>query len=82
MNAYKTPAEPCVCGIMHGADSAGPADAHGCVLAKGHAGPHEFADSRGGRWLWETDMECNCAHCRRCEGDYCTVFWRKPIAPS
>jgi len=63
---------------MHGSDSIRPSDAHGCVLAYGHSGPHEFVDQRGRYWLWETDMGCDCAHCRRCEGDYCTVYWRKP----
>lgn len=69
-----------VCGIMHGGDSVGPVDAQGCMLAEGHEGPHEFADQNGRRWLWETDMECDCEHCMRCDGDYCTVYWRKPLA--
>jgi hypothetical protein len=63
---------------MHGNDTVQPRDDHGCVLALGHDGPHEFADPNGRRWLWETDLECDCEHCMRCEGDYCTVYWEKP----
>jgi hypothetical protein len=72
-----TPAQQLVCGILHGSDFPCPTDSEGCLLADGHAGPHEFQDPSGQRWLWETDLECNCDHCRRCEGDYCTIYWRK-----
>lgn len=68
-----------ICGIMLGNEgSAGPLDMAGCLLPGGHSGPHEFADERGKPWLWEANMECTCAHCMRCEGDYCTTYWRKP----
>lgn len=26
---------------------------------------------------WETDWDCLCEHCIQCEGDYCTIYWRK-----
>lgn len=64
------------CGILHG-DESYPADLSGCLLANGHDGPHEFLADDGQRWLWETDLECECEHCMRCEGDYCTVYWPK-----
>lgn len=64
------------CGIFHG-DESYPADRSGCLLANGHEGPHEFLADDGQRWLWETDLECDCEHCMRCEGDYCTVYWPK-----
>ena len=66
-----------VCGILHGEDTLGPADPDGCVLPDGHDGPHEFVAPDGQWWQWETDMACTCWHCMRCEGDYCTVYWRK-----
>lgn len=65
------------CGVMHG-DTCFVRDEHGCVLPESHEGPHEFVEADGQRWLWETDLECACPHCSRLEGDYCTVFWRKP----
>lgn len=67
------------CGILHGSENY-PEDADGCILPEGHAGPHEFIDQNGAHWLWETDFQCMCEHCRRCEGDYCTIYWRKPSA--
>ncbi len=55
-------------------------DINGCVLPDGHSGPHEFVDQRARVWQWETDLECDCEHCRECEGDYCTTYWQKPAA--
>ncbi|ADX47334.1 hypothetical protein Acav_3433 [Paracidovorax avenae ATCC 19860] len=55
-------------------------DKYGCVLPEGHDGPHEFVAEDGRHWLLETDLGCNCAHCERCEGDYCTGYWLKPAA--
>ena len=66
------------CGIMHDRGEPFVIDSKGCLLAEGHEGPHEFADQRGQHWLWETDIECGCEYCMRCEGDYCTTYWRKP----
>lgn len=57
-----------------------PHDASGCLLTIGHDGPHEFIDDRGKVWLWETDLTCDCEHCMRCEGDYCSVYWERPQA--
>ena len=67
-----------LCSILHGSESPCPTDTDGCVLVDGHDGPHEFVDPEGCAWLWETDLECDCEHCLRCEGDYCTVYWKKP----
>ncbi len=68
---------PVCCGIMHGLGGPFVIDQEGCLLADGHDGPHEFADQRGQTWQWETDLECDCEHCMRCEGDYCTPYWQK-----
>lgn len=56
-----------------------PHDSTGCLLPSGHDGPHRFKDDQGAFWLWETDLSCDCEHCMRCEGDYCTVYWREPL---
>jgi len=66
------------CGTMLGNDR-NPYDHAGCLLPEGHSGPHEFVDSDGVRWQWETDWECDCEHCLQCEGDYCTIYWRAPL---
>lgn len=66
------------CDVMHESGPCMPTDMHGCILPNGHGGPHEFVDPHGKHWLWETDLECTCWWCRRCEGDYCTVYWEKP----
>lgn len=68
----------CVCAVMHGYETCQPVDDKGCLLEEGHEGPHEFEDPKGQRWLWETDMECDCEVCSLGEGDYCTIYWRKP----
>ncbi len=70
----------CVCGILHDNDGLNSADKDGCLLALGHDGPHEFVDLKGQSWRWDTDLECDCEHCQRCEGDYCTVYWPKPAS--
>ena len=51
-------------------------DEQGCILPIGHAGPHEFVSEDGTHWQWETDMECGCEHCKRCDGDYCISYWQ------
>lgn len=67
------------CGVMVGRGfMVGVYDDHGCVLPRNHRGPHEFIDREGKRWLWETDLECDCEHCMQCEGDYCILYWEKP----
>ena len=66
------------CGTLHGDYPGAPDDTDGCILPSGHIGPHEFVDADGQHWLWETDLECNCEHCMRCDGDYCTLYWEKP----
>lgn len=66
-----------VCGSVV-TDLVGPVDNTGCILEDGHTGPHEFISTDGEHWLWETDMECNCEHCMRCDGDYCFDYWKKP----
>jgi hypothetical protein len=62
------------CDIIHG-DPPFLIDEKGCHLPDGHDGPHEYIATNGKRIAWETYIECNCAHCRRCEGDYCTIYW-------
>jgi len=67
-----------VCGTMLDPEmTAGVADNQGCLLPLDHAGPHEFVSPRGESWLWELDLDCDCEHCMRCEGDYCIVYWKK-----
>lgn len=68
----------CVCGTLHHKGEMLPVDEEGCILPAGHDGPHEFVDSSGQHWLWETDFDCDCEHCMSCEGDYCTTYWPKP----
>ncbi len=68
------------CATLHGEGLVGVEDHDGCILVEGHDGPHEFIARDGGHWLWETDLECECEHCMRCEGDYCTTYWQKPNA--
>lgn len=62
------------CGIVIGRQG-GVRDERGCHLPEGHSGPHEFVSVDGDLYHWETDWECDCDHCRRCEGDYCIVYW-------
>ena len=68
----------CPCGIFHGYDDSQAVDTEGCLLPTEHDGPHEFVAPNGQHWLWETDMECDCEHCMQLEGDYCTIYWKKP----
>lgn len=64
-----------VCGIVH--DYTGcPKDRNGCRLPDGHEGAHEFVADDGAVYRWEIDLECTCEHCMRCDGDYCTTYWR------
>ena len=62
------------CGILcRGA--LGHEDEDGCRRPKGHAEPHEFVDQYGAIVQWETDLECDCDHCMKAEGDYCFTYW-------
>lgn len=66
-----------LCCVIH--SEGHPRDATGCQLPIGHEGPHEYRDEFGQPWLWETDFSCTCEACWKNEdGDYCTVYWRKP----
>lgn len=65
------------CSIIF-SDATSPVDTEGCHLPQGHDGPHEFVAKDGVVWCWETDLSCNCEHCLECEGDYCSVYWKKP----
>jgi hypothetical protein len=49
-------------------------------LSTGHTGPHEFVGADSVVYQWETDLECECSHCMRCEGDYCATYWLKDSA--
>tara|TARA_R110002033_G_scaffold136018_1_gene175692 strand:+ start:420 stop:644 length:225 start_codon:yes stop_codon:yes gene_type:complete len=70
-----------VCGIYFFSGHGGSAtDATGCLLKDGHVGPHEFSEASGKVWQWETDMNCDCEHCQRCDGDYCSTYWKKKIS--
>lgn len=69
------------CDILFSNEHIGPKDKDGCYLPRGHAEPHEFVADDGDVIQWETDLECDCDHCMRCEGDYCTTYWRKDSAP-
>ena len=64
-----------VCGIIHSPDIPLAHDEYGCRLKYGHSGPHEFVTEAGRVDNWETDFECTCDWCERCEGDYCTLYW-------
>lgn len=64
------------CGILFD-DLVAEKDATGCQLPMGHQGPHEFVSEFGVTYQWETDLECDCDHCMKAEGDYCTTYWRK-----
>ncbi len=64
-----------VCGAIH--SDGMPRDMTGCLLPDNHEGPHEFRAEDGTIWQWETDFECDCSHCMKFEGDYCTIYWRK-----
>jgi hypothetical protein len=66
------------CGILFGNDPGyAPKDERGCALPINHAGPHEFVATGGRTYQWETDVLCECDHCMRDEGDYCTTYWEK-----
>jgi hypothetical protein len=66
------------CDILHG-DGVGPKDKNGCRLPRNHGTePHEFVATDGATYQWETDLSCECDHCMKCEGDYCTIYWKKP----
>lgn len=66
------------CDILFTTDGIGPKDKNGCHLPNGHAEPHEFIAEGGATYQWETDWACDCDHCMRCEGDYCTIYWERP----
>ena len=43
------------CDILFSDPPFGPTDSNGCYLPMGHAGPHEFKDSKGFVYQWEND---------------------------
>ena len=63
------------CAVLFVEDYGGPTDDQGCHLPVGHAGPHEFVAKSGMTYQWETDLECDCEHCRSADGDYCVIYW-------
>ena len=67
------------CGILVGQN--GLHDKHGCRLPEGHPGPHEFLGRTGDVYQWETDWDCDCEHCKACEGDYCFLYWQVSDSP-
>jgi len=62
-----------ICSVIHPNDMCVPHDVHGCRLAEGHEGPHEFLSSAGCVYLWESDMECGECDPDECD---CTIYWR------
>jgi hypothetical protein len=68
-----------ICGVLHGDGPGVPEDEHGCILPVNHGvQPHEYIATDGVTYQWETDLACDCVHCMKCEGDYCTIYWQKP----
>ncbi len=67
-----------MCDILFVEGFCGPTDHKGCHLPRNHAEPHEFVATDGRTYQWETDWECDCDHCMKAEGDYCTTYWSKP----
>jgi hypothetical protein len=69
-----------LCAILHGEGMGSPPDENGCHLPANHGGqPHEYVATDGRTYQWETDLACDCDHCMRCEGDYCTTYWEKEL---
>ena len=73
-----TQAPSCPCGIMLSRNLGVPEDKEGCILPEGHQGSH-LSRTNQGLIGWETDWECDCEHCLRCEGDYCEVYWKHSV---
>lgn len=65
-----------LCHTLFSSEGCGPEDKTGCRLPAGHTEPHEFVDTKGLLYRWETDWECDCEHCRQNDGDWCTIYWR------
>jgi len=71
-----------ICGMINDGNLS-PADTEGCRLPVNHGGrPHEYVATDGRVIQWEVDLECDCDHCMRAEGDYCTVYWKKADEPA
>lgn len=64
-----------ICGIIHNVGNMPQHDTSGCILPVGHDGPHLFIAKNGKKIHWETDLGCDCEHCRQANGDYCTTYW-------
>ena len=45
-----------------------------CVLPHGHDGEHAFRTPENLCVTWETNLYCDCEHCRKAEGDYCYSY--------
>lgn len=64
------------CGTMAPRRGLMPVDEHGCILPKGHEGPHQFMCEHGRVCFWHTDWGCVCDMCMTDESDdWCVVFW-------
>ena len=67
------------CAVMFGGNNGSePRDLDVCVLPQDHDGPHQFTADDGRSFHWETDLECDCAHCMQTDGDYCAIYWLTP----
>lgn len=64
------------CGVIHPPEFSNLHDIHGCILAIGHHGPHEFVSSNGVAYLWEESVCAEC-DCDLEAGECCTEYWRK-----
>lgn len=67
------------CGVIHPLELSNVRDPHGCVLAIGHVGPHEFVSSSGVSYQWEEEACAEC-DCDLEAGECCTTYWRKAAA--
>ena len=73
---------PCCSVLFPQRDAVSPKDVHGCVLANGHHGPHQFFATNLRQYSWSTDMECNCDDCQSDEpANWCTVYREVTAAP-
>lgn len=73
------------CGIIHSDCDPTIVDSHGCIFPIGHVGPHEFVTLDARHFQWETDLACECEHCMKAQGDYCTTYWEvsnTPVGPT
>lgn len=75
MNLNEAKGSMC-CVLFPRRDGVSPKDCDGCILKRGHLGPHRFCCGKA-TYEWETDMECDCEDCQSDESaDWCIVYRR------